>query len=181
MALPPPNTDPQLAGPMRFADQNRRLKQKEGQALPTPRTYRYNPLGSTPASTTGSVTVGSIDIVLQPREIIGFMAIMEARRNNTDLSSFSLTVDSPFSALLDAQVIRTTALGSASGAWDTYHSPLGMYSSSLTPTSEFVWLTDRRNTPITTTQKYTIDIKFVRDSGTAAIDARNLDLWVMVL
>jgi hypothetical protein len=177
MSLPLPPTNPNLTIPSRVGDNNRRLRRREGLTLPTPRTYRVEAYGSTPASTSSSVTFGSASFFLQPGEIYSVMAVVELACTAGNTCTGGISMTSPFGAASNALASLNALSGSSFVVRGSAADGAGTIGDNANPK----WVHDRFGTPITVPAVQTINFMLARDFGTGPIQGKNLTVWITVL
>ena len=185
MAFPPPNTDPRLSTPTRFADQNARLKKKEGLILPTPRTYRASALQGTSIQTTSTspTTLGTITPFVRVGETVGIMVKVDIRRQTAVAATAS--IDANCTPWGTASLFPTSAnLTYAANTYVTYASTrMNPVDAIVTrQIGEFFYFMQHiGNTGLTADGSVAIDIRGSRPSGSAVVEFTNLHMWAMVI
>ena len=186
MAFPPPNTDPQLAGPLRFADQNRRLKQKEGLVLPTPRTYGFSAngnLGTTSGSSPLQIAASS-SVWVSPGEMIGVLLTVDVVSSAATtvgqirITSSSLATVGALPLDYTFGTTRITYAGSPSGG--------GPSTSGNKYPGGFVWLHPYWDGAaevggVSAPSNITLAFHIVRQTGAGNLTAHNLRARIMVV
>lgn len=89
MTFPLPPTKLGSTMPSQLAQQDRRISRGEGLELPTPRTYRANIPGYIDITGATGKKVISLDIFLQPGEIVGVMGQLSYRVNTPGYNHYA--------------------------------------------------------------------------------------------
>jgi hypothetical protein len=194
--IPLPPTKKELTLPSRFADQNKRVRRKEGVTLPNPRSYRKFVSGAIGTSTGAAVTLGTLPIWLQPDETIGIFAALDARAQTaTGNPTFNLKLaaaGSPFGAmdLIPSGVIPTGTIGTNYATYQTNTDPV-IFPSSFVNSGLFIgsmawqhayrdWSSTIIQGPTVPTQ-YTLSFTAARTAGTVTLQFGWFRVWAMIL
>lgn len=181
MTFPLPPSDPRGLQPARSADHERRIHQQEGLALPTPRTYRSEVVGSTPVSTTGTVTLGSIPVVFQPGSIIHLLGRATFSNTTANACTAALVATDPFGGVLDLDVMSGVSLSpSSAGAYGTSGSGAAVAANAATSR----WLTEWSGfggAVPAAAGLVNLEFKLKRTGGTGTPRIAQLVVWAMIL
>lgn len=196
MTIPLPPTKKELTLPSRFADQNRRVRRKEGVTLPNPRSYRKFVSGAIGTSTGSALTLGTLPIWLQPDEALGIFASVDARAQTVSGSpTFSLKLaaaGSPFGVmdLIPSGVIPTGTIGTNYATYqtntDSVGFPMSFVNSGFFPGS-MAWQHAYRDWSSTIIQgptaptQYTLSFTAQRTAGTPTLQFGWFHVWAMIL
>lgn len=195
MALPLPPTKKELTLPGRLADQNRRVRRREGLTLPTPRNYNFRntaSLGTT--SGAGVLTLATMsNIWVKPFESVGVLVSLDAQ---CSAAATGFHVWGEISALGYTQLMFITeTAGPVSPSWRTYggspHKGGAVYGGMVGTTgteapSGFVWTVPFWNGAsesgnLTTPTAVSVVLKATRNGGAGNISFRNYRAKVMVV
>ena len=192
MTMPLPPTNPHSLAPTRLADHNARLKQKEGVILPTPRTYRKTVSGSVASVAGTALRMTTMDIVIQPGEILGLMMSCSAQcaTASTSFASYLTSGSSPFGAystdLIYSPPIPAHATNRFSYVSGGSSSTLGFPTAGVFP-GQFTWLmpyrdsTAQLNLGPTAPVTVTLDFYARRTAGSGTINLYDAFFWAMLL
>lgn len=185
MAFPPPNTDPQLAGPMRFADQNRRLKQKEGQILPTPRTYRIRSGVSAGSITTGTKTLGTMPLWIKPEEILMLYCTVDITSSVGSTTARVYAFSDVFTNMSISQYLINASISTTRTTYAS--SPLGGTAATPANTASGwvvyppFWTGSAEAGTVAAPTAVDLGFFGSRGGGTGALTFNNLRAWAMIV
>lgn len=177
MSFPLPPSEAGALIPGRLVQQNQRVRRMEGRALPTPRSYRGATMGAIGSFTTGSIVVGTLDIFLQPGDMLGMFLSLGARTTGASAGLFG-TVDAVGGLPLRTLIAVPTVAPHAS--------QLTTYDSRPNDGAPNFWWTHAARSAgvlvdIASPQPITLTFRASRNTGTGTVHVGDFQAWAMIL